>query len=371
MENIHGKVIGEGVIELPTMTSIDYEAGLAKSKSLFGKFGCSAIGKVLSNGDMVVGRSLDLFYSNNPVYVIRSEIPGFYKTVGLAYNVFDGKDFATVKENGVTYDELLTLLFFTVDIMNEKGFYMEGNMRPEQPASTGIKPSTGTNPGAEVSLSIPAVIRYLGERCANVDEALKLVKTLNVFGLFSGHLTWAGAFYMADESGHHGVLELVDNKLIWNEGATCQTNYYLNDEYKDKATIGSGVGRYDLLMSKIGGVDSDEDMHNLIKQVRYSQILNPKTCLFDPCSESCGFGEEFKEIGGALTVEMVKSKKYHDLILNLLEEEGKVERAKSLQQLKDEGTQWLSVWQTVANCNKRSLTFTCFEDDSLTYTFKI
>ena len=371
MENIHGKVIGNNVIELPTITSIDYEAGLNKSKKLFGKFGCSAIGKVLSNGDMIVGRSLDLFYSNNPVYVIRSEVPGFYKTVGLAYNVFDGKDFATVKENGVTYDELLTLLFFTVDIMNEKGLYIEGNMRDNQPESTGIKPSTGTNPSAKVSLSIPAVVRYLGERCGNVNEALELVKTLNVYGLFTGHLTWAGAFYMADESGHKGVLELIDNKLIWNEGATCQTNFYLNDEYKDKATIGSGLGRYDLLMSQIDKVKNEEDMANLIKQVRYSQLMNPKTCLFDPCSESCGFGEEFKDIGGALTIDMVKSKKYYDVIMDMLEQTGAIERAKTLQQLKDEGTQWLSVWQTVANCNKKSITFTCFEDDSLNFKFKI
>ncbi len=371
MANIHGKVIGEGVIELPTFTSVDYEAGFKKCKALFGKFGCSAFGKVLDNGDMVVGRSLDLFYSNNPIYVVRSEVPGFYKTLGLAYNVFDGKDFKTVKENGVSEDELLTLLFFTVDIMNEKGLYIEGNMRPDQPESTGIKRSTGTNPSSEISMSIPALIRYLGERCANINEAIELANKLNVYGLFSGHLTWGASLYMADESGHHGALELVDNKFIWNEGAPCQTNFYLNDEYKDKATIGSGLGRYDLLMSKIDKIKNEKDVANLMKQVRYSQLMNPTTCLFNPVSEACGFGDEFKDFGGAFTVEMARSHKYDDVIMQVLEEEGKKERAKSLQELKNEGTQWYSVWQTVANCNKRTLTFTCFEDDSLTFTYKL
>ncbi len=371
MENIHGKVIGESVIELPTITSIDYEAGLKKSRDLFGHFGCSAVSKKLDNGDLIVGRSLDLFYSHNPVYVIRSEVPGFLKTIGLAYNVFDGKSFKEIKENGVTPDELLSLLFFTVDIMNEKGLYIEGNMRADQPESTGIKKSTGTNPDAKVSLAIPALVRYLGERCANVDEALELVKSLNVFGLFHGPLAWGGALYMADESGHHGVLELVDNKFIWNEGAPCQTNFYLNKEYKDKATMGSGLGRYDLLMSKIDTVKDEKDMANLMKEVRYSQLMDPTNSLFDPCSESCGFGEEFASLGGELTLDMIRSKKYHDVIMGMLEEEGKKERAKSLEQLKDEGTQWLSVWQTVANCNKKSITFTCFEDDALTFTYKI
>ncbi len=83
--NIKVSVIGDSIVEVPVVTSIDYEKGLKNDKKNFGKFGCSAIGKVLDNGDMVVGRSLDLYYSNNPAYVIKTDVKGYYKTLGLAY----------------------------------------------------------------------------------------------------------------------------------------------------------------------------------------------------------------------------------------------------------------------------------------------
>ena len=369
--NLRGTILGDSVIELPVITEIDYEAGLAKSKAMFGQFGCSATGKVLPDGDMVIGRSLDLFYSNNPAYIIRTNVEGYYKTVGIAYNPFDGHSFEDVKANGVTADELLTLLFFTADIMNEEGFYIEANMRAEQPDWTGIAPSTGTNPSSEVSVSFPALIRYLAERCATVDQALELVSTLNVYGMITDDFSWCCGYFLADATGHYGVLELVDNQLIWTDYQNVQANFYLNEQYKDKAIMGNGKGRYNVLKAGIDSVQSEEDMTALIKQVRYSQILDPYNCLFDPCGENSGFGEAYEAFGGYLSADMCVSPEYREQILEIMEAEGAVEREKSLQQLKDEGIQWLSAWQLVANCNKKSLHVIFFEDDSLTFDFTV
>ncbi len=369
--NLIGEVIGDHIIELPVITEIDYEAGLAKSKALFGNFGCSAIAKTLADGDTIVGRSFDLYYCDNPAYVIRTDVDGYYKTVGLAYNNFDGHTFDDVKENGVTQDELNTLLFFTEDIMNEKGLFIEADMREGQPEYTGIVASTGTNPDADVSISFPALVRYLGERCANVDEAVELASNVNVYGMMNDHLNWCGGYLMADASGHFGVLELVDNKLIWIDGQNCQTNFYINDEYKDKATIGPGIGRYELLESKIDEVENEDDMCELIKLVRYTQIRDPYNCPFDPSTELCGYGDNFTQFGGELTVEMCESGEYKDELYQYLDELGKVENVKPLQQLREESTQWLSVWQTIANCNKQTLKVIFYEDDSLTYDFPL
>ena len=365
--NLVGDTLADYVIELPLITEIDYEAGLKKNMEMFGKFGCSVIGKVLDDGDMVVGRSFDLYYSNNPAYIIKTNVEGFYKTVGLAYNSFDGSTFEDVEKNGITQDELLTLLFFTGDVMNEKGFYIEANMREKQPDDTGIAISTGTNPDAEVSLTFPAVVRYLGERCATVDEAIELVNSLNVCGMSNGTVNWGGGFFMADETGHFGVLELVDNKLVWNDGQNCQTNFYLSNDYKEKATVGNGVGRYDLLESEIGSVKTADDMTALIKKVRYSQVLDPYSCPFDPRSEWCGI--EAEESDGLLTLDKCADDAYKDKILEAMEESGSKEREKSLQTLKDEGTQWYSVWQTTANCNEKSIKVVFYEDDALTFDF--
>ncbi len=368
---VTGTVLGDYVIELPTVTEIDYEAGLAKSNEANGQSGCSTVAKVLDNGDMIVGRSLDFYYSNKPAYILRTDVDGYYNTVGLAYNPLSGKDFDVVKEEGISQDDLLELLFFTGDIMNEKGLYIEANMRPEQPEYTGMATSTGTNPDAEVSLSFSALVRYLGERCATVDEAVELAQTLNVYGLFEGNLSWDGSLFMADESGHYGVLELCENKLYWLDNQSCQTNFYLNDEYKDVATIGSGFGRYDLLTSEIGSVQSEDDMTSLIKKVRYSQLLSPYTCLFDPRSEFCGFGKGYESTNGEITIEMALSDEYKDFIYEDIESFGVVEREKSVQTHRDEGTQWLSAWQTISNCNNRTIKVIFFEDDDLTFDFAV
>ena len=366
---VMGKVLADNVIELPVVTEIDYEAGLNENVKKFGKFGCSAVGKVLDNGDMVVGRSYDLFYGNNPAYIIRTAVPGFNKTVGLVYNTFDGRTFDDVKVNGLTQDEIQTLIFFNAEIMNEKGFYIEANMRPKQPEDTGIAISTGTNPSAEVTVTLPAFVRYLGERCATVDEAIKLANTLNVCAFSNGDVNWCGGYFLADESGHFGVLELVDNKLIWNDMQNCQTNFYINEEYRNKATLGTGLGRYELLRSEINQVNTADDMTALMKRVRYTQILDPANCAFNPCSECCG--EPVDEEGNVLTLQMCADGKYDDAILKGMEESGAIELAKSLEERKAEGTQWVSAWQTTANCNKRSIKAVFFEEDDLTFDLAV
>ncbi len=369
--NLMGKVLGDYVIELPVITEIDYAAGIAIIEEHFGKFGCSAVAKVLDNGDTIVGRSLDLYYGNNPAYVLRTDVDGLYRTIGLAYNSFGGSSFDEVKKNGVPYDEVLHLLFFSGDVFNEKGFYIEANMREKQPESTGISVSTGTNPGAEVRLSFPAVPRYLGEHCATVDEAIELANTLDIFDMCDGNINWGGSFFMADATGHYGVLELVDNKLIWNDCQNCQTNFYLNDEYRERAIIGSGTGRYELLTSEIGSVKNEDDMTELMKKVRYSQLLDPYNSAFDVRSEACGVGEEFADFGGMFTLEMASDDQYKDAILETLEASGAPERTKSLKQLKDEGTQWHSAWQTTTNCNKKTYRVVFFENDDLTFDFEV
>ena len=110
-------------------------------------------------------------------------------------------------------------------------------------------------------------------------------------------------------------------------------------------------------------------MTALMKKVRYTQILDPRTCAFDPCSECCG--EPIDESGNVLTLQMCASGKYKDEILQGMEVSGALERAKSLQQRKDEGTQWLSAWQTTANCNKKSIKVVFYEEDDLTFDFTV
>ena len=360
-------VIGDHVIELDTITDIDFEKGLEYFEANFGAYGCTAVGKVISNGDMIVGRSYDLEYSNAPAYIVRTAIPGHYRTIGVAYNAFTGTAVEDIIENGLSEDELLTIYCMTGDVLNEKGFYIEANMRETQPEETGIAECSGTNPGAEVRLSFATLLRYLGERAATVDEALEIAYSLDVYGFKTATVSWGGGIFMADATGHYGVLELVDNKLVWNDMQPAQANFYLSPDYIDRAEMGTGLGRYKTVMEGREAVDSEEDMRALITKVRYFQSVDPDNCIWDPISEATGTVID----GKRYLLSDVRDESNREILMNFMREDGKVELEKSIEQLRDENNCWLAAYQTVVNCNKLTLSVVFFEDDSLTYSFSL
>ncbi len=366
-ENIEVKVLGDHLVELPLVTEINWENLEKKSREQLSSGGCSAVLKSMDNGDTVIGRSMDLGYSHNPAYVIYTDTENCYRTVSFSYNPFFGKSFEDVKENGLTQDEEETVLLGVCDTMNETGFYIEVNMRTAQPDWTGIARSTGTNPDGEISLSYPLIPLYIGQRCATVAEAVELIKKINVYAMTIGDLAWEGSFMIADALGNYGILELVDNKIVWNEGASCHANFYINPEYKDKAVFGDGFGRYKVLSEGVGNVKSEEDMADLIRCVRYSQVLDPDTCLFDPRGECTGD----KGDGKIITMEMVQDETLKDDIMNYLRENGKRQKAMTIDELRDESTTWVSAWQLVANCMNHTIDVIFFEDDALSFHFEI
>lgn len=368
-DNVMGTVIGESVIELPVIEEIDFESALKYFEENYGKyganFGCTAIGKHLSEedgGDMIIGRSYDLSYSYAPGYIIRTAVPGYYRTIGIANNGFDGASFDDVSKNGLSEKELWAVYCMTGDVLNEKGLYLEANMRPGQPESTGIKESSGTNPGADVRLCFATLVRYLGERTATVDEAVALAQTLDVYGLKNDTYDWGGAIFIADASGHYGVLELVDNKLIWNDMQQAQANFYLNPEYKDKAVYGNGLGRYDTVMAGIDDVHDEADMLDLIRQVRYQYSSDPESCPFDTVSEAVGE----KVYGKVYTLKDIEDPEVRETIIKHQIELGNAGKKASFDELVAGGL-WISAYQTVTNCNDLTVTVQFFEDSRLIY----
>ncbi len=366
-----GKVVGDYVIELPVIRVVDFEKALRYFEENYGKFspkfGCTTTAKKLSNGHTVVGRSYDLSYSFAPAYIVRTAIPGHLKTVGVAYNGFKGAPFEDVKKNGLSETELLTVYCMSGDVLNEKGFYIEANMRDTQPADTGIKECSGTNPSAKLRLSFATLIRYLGERASTVDEALEIAKTLDVYGFKTEKLSWSGGLFMADATGHYGVLELVDNKLVWNDMQKVQANFYLSPEYRDRATIGAGMGRYDTVMSGWDAVDSKQDMLNLIKKVRYLQTLDPETCQFDTVGELAGSVID----GRTYYIKDVLDGKNRDLLMEYQKKHIETVRCLSLEEMREMNDIWLSAYQTVIDCNERTIRVQFFEDSRLVYYLSV
>ncbi len=364
-----GTVIGDGVIELPVIKEIDFDSALEYFEQNYGKFGaeygCTAVGKHLDEedgGDMIIGRSYDITYSYAPGYIVRTAVPDHYRTIGISHNAFDGMSFDEVAKNGITEKDLWAVYCLTGDVLNEKGFYIETNMRPGQPESAGFKECSGTNPGADVRLCIATLVRYLGERAATVDEALEMAYALDVYGFKDEKHDWAGSVFMADATGHYGILELVDNKLVWNDMQQAQANFYINPEYKDKAVYGSGLGRYDTVMAGVEDVHDEADMLDLIRQVRYQLCVDLDTCPFDTLSEEVG------EVinGRTITLQDLNDPETLEEIREYLIQDGIDSKKKSFDEHIESDT-WLSAYQTVTNCNDLTMTVQFFEKTRLIY----
>ncbi len=288
---IHGekhmtKMIFDNVLDVGTYKKVDYKIANDLNQKLYDNWGgCTAIVKNVGDST-IIGRNMDLTVSNKSAYVFKTDIEGKYKTINLAYTYRDYAPDYSDALNGLE-DEFYNLLpFISDDVLNEKGLYVEVNMRNGEDDKFSC---SGTNPNSNERVYMFSLPIYIGLNCSTVDEALEYVKTLNIYSK-KGY--WNYAFLIADSTGRYGVLEFAQNKILWNEGQNAQANFYINEDMNKINELKSGVGRYNYVRSHIDDVNTKEDMFNLMDKVRYSQtyVDNPN---FDVRSEFVGVNENW------------------------------------------------------------------------------
>lgn len=347
------------VFDAGTITSLDYDYADAYFNKEYNNWGggCSAIAKTLDNGDTIVGRNMDLNISNKAAYIFRTDVKDCYKTINLAYTFRDiSPDFEDAKANGLSEEFSKVLPFMADDVLNEKGLYIEVNMRNGEFWPTGETKYSckGTNPSAERSVYMFELPRYIGEHCATVDEAIDYVHTLNVY---SKEGYWNYCFIMADATGHYGLLEFAADAVIWNDYQPCQTNFYINELANYVEELKCGVGRYENLMAGIGNVKNEDDMFNLMDSVTYYQVYDPYNCNFDPRSENVG-------VLPFATNDVLMLDEYKEDIYAAINEIGKEVRSMSRQEQQNKNEYWESSFTEVINCNKKTLKVRFFEDNN-------
>ena len=167
-------------------------------------------------------------------------------------------------------------------------------------------------------------------------------------------------FYLvADASGHYGVLEFVNDYVIWNDYQPAQTNFYVNKLANYAEELKCGKGRYDVLMNGIDKVQTEEDMFELMDSVTYYQVYDPYNCNFDPRSENVG-------VMPFATYDMIMQDEYKEIIYEAINVVGKEVLSLTRQQQQDKNEYWESSFTEVINCNERTLFVRFFEDDSRT-----
>lgn len=355
--------IHDYVFDLGTYDNLDFENAEKFFKEKFDGWdgACTAVAKITDDNEMIVGRNMDLYISNKPAYVIRTNVPNKYKTIGISYSNKSGPDYEEALKNGVPEDFYKIAPFMCTDVFNEKGLYIETNMRNGEFWATGNSRygCKGTNPGAEHRVCSLILPRYIGENCATIDEALELVKKIDIYTPNAVGMDWNFCFMMADETGHYGLLEIAQDKLSWLDKEPAQANFYLTPEFQVTEDLACGIGRYKTVMAGRDNVKNEQDMYDLIKKVSYSKIYDPDNCEFDVRTE-------FVAVKDYLTYDVMTSEKWKDEVYKYIKELCANYNKKTRQQKQDEGKDWESIFTEVVNCTNKTWFIRFFEDENRT-----
>ena len=179
-------------------------------------FGCSALATHAPNGDVIIGRNLDLTVSQLPCYITHTDF-GKYKQLNLTYDQFNtkGTKYKEVIAAGkIDPDYYNALPILAADSFNDQGLYIEGNMRdPEE-----FFNCYGTNPGKirVCTLNIPLLVTA---NCKTVKEAIDYLRNeLDIYtcGDFTFALGWNGAFVIGDATGEYGLIEIAHHIPVFD-----------------------------------------------------------------------------------------------------------------------------------------------------------
>lgn len=249
--------------------------------------GCTAVMKEI-DGQMLMSRNMDYIVSDKTECVFKVNAPQRYKSINVTnYSAYGSKNFhEIIKNGGISDEEADFISYFVTDGINEKGLVVEFNMRPteyEDDKKTYRMLSVGTNPG-KIRVPISTLTRLALDQCANVKELLSFVGAIDgstgekygdgeydFYTVLSEEMNWILCFSIMDADGNYGVLEPINNKLIWTNKAKGQANFFVDKQAESEEVYGSGYGRWKYLMDRYDDIKSAEEFFNITKDISYKK----------------------------------------------------------------------------------------------------
>ncbi len=255
--------LGNYMILLDEATSGDYQKALNFSKTNpLQSSPCTSIGKRNNKGEVIIGRNLDMPPSLCPLYVFRTSF-GKYKTLQFRFISEDYYTYEEFKDFGYKDSDFINYVYFCcTDAMNEKGLYIEANVRE---ANKGFQ-SSSTNPGKE-ELRYSMVAAKVAQNCATVKEAIDYLKNeVNyVSKEYAGlTITTDYGFFIGDATGEYGVIEFANNEIYYLPYQNGQANFYLNPRYSPVDMNGSGYGRLERALDGLQNAETKEEIYDQI-----------------------------------------------------------------------------------------------------------
>ena len=211
------------------------------------QYGCSALTARTPENGVLMGRNFD--FSSATGLILHTVPKRGYETL-TTFNVeFLGFGDDWVPEGFVNQYLALSSLFFALDGINEKGLAVADLMAGDDAVT---HQDTG-----KPALTTTSAISYLLKNAATVDEALELLRDIDM----NSDIGSAHHYAIADATGKSVVVEYVDNEFVVVDSPAV-TNHYLCEQ---KLNVGlyEGDRRYDFLCRQLDEAGGTMDLRQL------------------------------------------------------------------------------------------------------------
>lgn len=239
--------------------------------------GCSAV----RNGKYY-GRNLDYYINKNVDFIVTTTAgKDRYASIGMSADHPHCLR-ESLLAGTLTEEDYASFAYYMTDGINEKGVAINGNVVPCGECSR----TTGTNPGAPTVVT-NGVVRYVLDHAASVDEAVELLKGINIVVPSMEKFPFEEHWMISDKD-KTVVVEIWNNELVVVDDCVI-TNFYVSHPDSE---MGIGHERFEILKENYDEGTSVEGMHNLMKRVWYSNAYSSKgdrLWYTDSLEEGCGF----------------------------------------------------------------------------------
>ena len=211
------------------------------------QYGCSALTTHTPENGVLMGRNFD--FSSATGLILHTVPKRGYETI-TTFNVeFFGFGEDWKPEGFVNQYMALSSLFFALDGINEKGLAVADLMAGDDAVT---QQETG-----KPALTTTSAISYLLKNAATVDEALELLRGIDMHSDIGA----AHHYAIADASGKSVVVEYVDHEFVVVDSPAV-TNHYLCEQ-KLNAGLQEGDRRYDFLRQQLQEASGKMDLRQL------------------------------------------------------------------------------------------------------------
>lgn len=272
--------LGNYLILLKENKNVDVSAAVAYVQNTKGPIvgGCSAIAKHDANGDVIIGRNMDLPATLYPAFIAINTF-GKYKTMSVSYvgsfiKLMGSQTYEEILESGTIDEDLYNAIPFAAPgAFNEKGLYVAGDMRYGEP----LLNNYGTNPDKQLAdfMSLPTLVTA---NCATVKEALEFIKT--EYSWTSRNIDsenpmdyWNLGFMMGDAEGNFGLVEIAGDTVKFIPYQPGHSNHYVSPIFASIAKSKEGSGRLQILFDNLMEPQTEEEMQAVMPKAYCSAYL--------------------------------------------------------------------------------------------------